>query len=101
MSHNLPVYWNGCVNGAFPEKRRKVVACVNCAFFYLPVKLFQKLYSNLLVLLCERVNSYILLFVTCLSKQLYSLFCDKMCNVITVSMLYSFPGDFNKTVVYR
>ncbi len=49
MSQNLPVFWRGCVNGAFREKRRNVVACVNSAFFNLPVKLFRKFYSNLLV----------------------------------------------------
>ncbi len=37
------------MNGAFREKRRNVVACVNSAFFNLPVKLFRKFYSNLLV----------------------------------------------------
>ncbi len=41
MSQNLPVFSNGCVNGAFPEKRRNVVACVNSAFLNLPVKSFQ------------------------------------------------------------
>ncbi len=30
------------MNGAFPEKRRNVVACVNSAFLNLPVKSFRK-----------------------------------------------------------
>ncbi len=41
MSQNLPVIGNLCVNGAFPEKRRNVVTCVNSTFLNLLVKSFR------------------------------------------------------------